>query len=114
MPSNFKKFVQMSDQIHGTFCGEVAHGMIPITLKLIAVSFLVLFSNTDELLEIWCLFVLFVAGSIYVVILREAHQIFDFVLNDTNVVVGDGINLISTILKKPILTGLDDLCEQFI
>lgn len=60
------------------------------------------------------MFVLFVAGSINVVIMRETHQIFDFMLDDANVVVCNGIDLISTILKKSVLTGFNDLCEQFI
>lgn len=35
-------------------------------------------------------------------------------LDDSNVVAGDGIDLAATVLQQPVLAGLDDLAQQLV
>lgn len=108
------QLVQMRDEIHGALGGEAALGVVPVTAKLVAVPFFVLLCDPDELLEVGTLLVLLVEGGVDVVIAGEAHQVVNLVLDDADVVAGDGIDLAATVLQEAVLAGLDDLAQQLV
>ena len=104
----------MGDEIHGAVGGEAALGVVPVAAELVAVALLVLLGDPDELLEVRALLVLLIVGCVDVVVVREAHEVVDLVLDDADVAAGDGINLAATVLQQPALAGLDDLGEQLV
>ena len=109
-----EQFVQMGDEIHGAVGGEATLGVVPVAAELIAVAFLVLPCDPDEFLEVGALLVLIVERGVDVIVGGEAHEIVDFVLDDSDVGGGDGVDLAATVLQQPVLAGLDDLAQQLV
>lgn len=103
--------MKMGDEIHGAFSGETALGVVPVAAKFVAVAFFVLLCDSDELLEVWTLLVLFIVSCVDVVVVRKAHEIVNLVLDDADVVAGDCVDFAATVLKQAVLAGFDDLCE---
>ena len=114
MVPQIQQFVEVGDEIHGAVGGEAALGVVPVAAELVAVALLVLLGDPDELLEVRALLVLLIVSCVDVVVVREAHEVVDLVLDDADVAAGDGVDLAATVLQQPALAGLDDLGEQFV